>query len=102
MIKKLSLAVPVKYQYMKSCGDPDGLTSEIYKVDTIVYGSYNVGTWRFHLYVLFQLLIQLLQVQFRYGLKIPNNQNKTQVIHLIAKYSRQAESEQSCTGIIMT
>ena len=39
------------------------------QVDTIVYGTYNVGTWSFHLFVLFQLLIQLLQVQSR--LKIP-------------------------------
>ena len=29
-----------------------------------MYGTYNVGTWSFHLFVLFQLLIQLLQVQF--------------------------------------
>ena len=41
--------------------------SEIYKVDTIVYGTYNVGTWSFHIFVLFQLL----QIQFRYRLKIP-------------------------------
>ena len=40
-------------------------------VDAIVYDTYNVGTWSFHLFVLFQLLIQLLQVQFRYRLKIP-------------------------------
>ena len=32
----------------------------------------------------------------------PNNQNKTQVIHLKERYSRQAESDQSCTGIIIT
>ena len=44
--------------------------SEIYKVDTIVYGTY-VSTWSYHLFVLFQLLLQLLQVQFRYRLKIP-------------------------------
>ena len=29
--------------------------SEIYKVDTIVYGTYNVGTWRFHLFVFYDL-----------------------------------------------
>ena len=37
--------------------------SETYKVDTIVYGTYNIGTW--------SVLFQLLQVQFRYRLKIP-------------------------------
>ena len=37
------------------------------QVDTIVHGTYNVGTWSSHLFVLFQLL----QVQFRYRLKIP-------------------------------
>ena len=36
-----------------------------------MYGTYSVGTWSFHLVVLFQLLIQLLQVQFRYRLTIP-------------------------------
>ena len=86
-------------QYTKGCGDPDGLSSQAkYEVDTIVYGTYNVGTWSFHLFVLFQLL----QVQFRYRLKNQNNQNKTKVIHLKARYSRQAESDQSCTGIIIT
>ena len=59
---------------MVSCGDPNGLMrrpkwshaetqmvsvrkwniQDIYKVDTIVYGTYNVGTWSFHLFVLFQ------------------------------------------------
>ena len=43
-----------------------------------IQGRYNsvrhvqrVGTWSLHLFVLFQLLIQLLQIQFRYRLKIP-------------------------------
>ena len=48
--------------------------SEIYKIDPIVYGTCNVDTWISHLFVSFQLL----QV--------------TQVIHLKARYSRQAES----------
>ena len=42
-------------------------TRNIQGIDTLVYGTYNVGTRSFHLFVLFQLL----QVQFRYRLKIP-------------------------------
>ena len=39
--------------------------SEIYKVDTIVYSTYNVGIWSFF------VLYKLWQVQFRYRLKLP-------------------------------
>ena len=80
-------------QYTKGCGDPDGLGS---------YNTYNVGTWSFHLFVFFQLLIQLLQVQFRYRLKIPKQPEQDSGIHLKTRYSRQAEGDQSCTGIIIT
>ena len=55
-----------------------------------------------------QLSIQLLQVQFRYRLKIPKIPKQPEQpeqdsgIHLKARYSSQAESDQSCTGIIIT
>ena len=65
--------------------------SEIYKVDTMVYGTYSDGTWSFHVFAVFQLL----QVQFRYRLKIPKQPEKDSGIHLKARYSRQAESDQS-------
>ena len=46
-----------------------------------MYGTYNVSTWSFHLFVLFQLL----QVQFRYRLEIPKQPEQNSYKDIRAK-----------------
>ena len=65
-----------------------------------IQGRYNIVRHLQRRYL--ELPPQLLQVQFRYRLKITKHQNKTQVIHLKAICLHQAESDQSRTGIIIT
>ena len=60
----------IENQYTKGCGDPDGLSSQA----KYIQGRYNsVRELQRELppLLLFQLLIQLSHVQFRYRLKIP-------------------------------